>query len=128
MTIALDHTIVAAKDRWQSARFLADILGLAAGPEWARFVPVRTGNGVTLDFVDSPDVRSRHFAFLISEAEFDASLARIKAAGVAYHAEHDGSGAGEITRHYGGRGVYFNGPEGHLFEIITQPYGAVPER
>src|SRR5689334_3615181 len=59
MTIALDHTIIAAKDRWESARFLAGILGLTAGPEWAHFVPVRTGNGVTLDFVDSTDVRSR---------------------------------------------------------------------
>lgn len=128
MTIALDHTIIAAKDRWESARFLAGILGLTAGPEWAHFVPVRTGNGVTLDFVDSTDVRSRHFAFLVAEAEFDASSARIKAAGVAFHAEFDGSGPGEINRHHGGRGVYFRGPEGHLFEIITRSYGAAPER
>lgn len=128
MTVALDHTIVAAKDRWQSARFLADILGLTAGPEWAHFVPVRTGNGVTLDFVDSSDVRSRHFAFLVGEAEFDASLARLKAADAAFHAGFDGSGPGEINRHYGGRGVYFRGPESHLYEIITRPYGTAPER
>jgi catechol 2,3-dioxygenase-like lactoylglutathione lyase family enzyme len=128
MTVALDHTIIAAKDRWESARFLAGILGLTAGPEWARFVPVQTGNGVSLDFADSPDVRSRHFAFLVGEAEFDAALARIKAAGVAFHAEFDGRGPGEINHHYGGRGVYFHGPEGHLFEIITKPYGPVPER
>jgi catechol 2,3-dioxygenase-like lactoylglutathione lyase family enzyme len=128
MSVALDHTIVAAKDRWASARFLAGILGLEAGPEWAHFVPVRTHNGVTLDFVDSDEVRTRHFAFLVDEADFDAGLARIREAGAAFHAEFDGAGPGQINRHYGGRGVYFRGPEGHLFELITRPYGPTPER
>ncbi|HEV8028036.1 MAG TPA: VOC family protein [Stellaceae bacterium] len=127
MGVALNHIIVHAKDRWASARFLAGILGLAAGPAWGPFVPVRTANGVTLDFADARDFRPQHCAFLVSEEEFDAALARIKAAGVGFYASFDGTGRGEINRLYGGRGVYFDDPDGHLFELITQPYGAVPE-
>jgi len=48
MAVELNHTIIWAKDKWASARFLAHILGVEAGPQWARFVPVRVG-GVTLD-------------------------------------------------------------------------------
>jgi catechol 2,3-dioxygenase-like lactoylglutathione lyase family enzyme len=127
MGVALNHIIVHAKDRWASARFLARILGLAAGPAWGPFVPVRTANGVTLDFADARDFRPQHCAFLVSEEEFDAALARIKAAGVGFYASFDGTGRGEINRLYGGRGVYFDDPDGHLFELITQPYGPVPE-
>jgi hypothetical protein len=75
MTIVLNHTIIPAKDKWASAKFLADILNLEAGPEWGHFVPVKTGNGVTLDFSDAEGFRSRHYAFLVSDAEFDAALA-----------------------------------------------------
>jgi catechol 2,3-dioxygenase-like lactoylglutathione lyase family enzyme len=119
--------IVHAKDRWASARFLAGILGLEAGPAWGPFVPVRTANGVTLDFADARDFHPQHCAFLVSEEEFDAALARIKAAGVEFYASFRGTGRGEINRLYGGRGVYFDGPDGHLFKLITQAYGAVPE-
>ena len=78
MAVELNHTIIPAKDKWASAKFLADILNLEAGPEWGHFVPVKTGNGVTLDFSDSTDFNQRHFAFLVSEEEFDAALARIR--------------------------------------------------
>ena len=67
MTVELNHTIIPAKDKSASAKFLADILNLGAGPEWGHFVPVKTGNGVTLDFSDSTDFNQRHFAFLVSE-------------------------------------------------------------
>jgi len=67
MTVELNHTIIPAKDKWRSARFLADILGLEAGPEWAHFVPVRTGNGVTLDFAEAAEFRRGHYAFLVGE-------------------------------------------------------------
>jgi catechol 2,3-dioxygenase-like lactoylglutathione lyase family enzyme len=126
MAIELNHTIIRAKDKWESARFLAHILGLEAGSQWARFVPVKVG-GVTLDFADAPDPGHQHFAFLVSEEEFDAAVGRIRTAGVNYFADHDRSGKGEINHYYGGRGVYFDTPDGNLFEIITQPYGAVPE-
>jgi catechol 2,3-dioxygenase-like lactoylglutathione lyase family enzyme len=127
MAVELNHTIIWAKDKWASARFLGYILGVAAGPEWARFVPVKVG-GVTLDFADAADPAGhQHFAFLVSEDEFDAAFGRIRAAGVTYYADHDRSGRGEINHYYGGRGVYFDTPDCNLCEIITQPYGAVPE-
>ncbi len=79
MSVELNHTIIPARDRWASAKFLADILNLEAGPEWGHFAPIRTANGVTLDFADREDFRPQHYAFLVSEAEFDAALARIRA-------------------------------------------------
>ena len=82
MAVELNHTIIPARDKRGSAKFLADILNLEAGPEWGHFVPVRTANGVTLDFDEREDFRPQHFAFLVSEAEFDAALARIRAGGV----------------------------------------------
>jgi catechol 2,3-dioxygenase-like lactoylglutathione lyase family enzyme len=128
MAVELNHTIIPAKDKWASAKFLADILGLEAGPEWSRFVPVRASNGVTLDFADATEFRRQHYAFLVSEQEFDAALARIKNAGVAFYADFNRDGCGQINHLYGGRGVYFDDPDGHLMEIITRPYGAIPER
>src|SRR2546423_10045827 len=80
MSVELNHTIIPARDRWASAKFLADILNLEAGPEWGHFAPIRTANGVTLDFADREDFRPQHYAFLVSEAEFDAALARIRPA------------------------------------------------
>jgi catechol 2,3-dioxygenase-like lactoylglutathione lyase family enzyme len=128
MRVELDHIIIPATDRWASARFLAGVLGLEAGPEWAVFVPVRTSNGVTLDFADDRDIRPQHYAFIVGEAEFDAALARIERAGIKVYASFDDSGPGEINHRYGGRGVYFRDPDGHLFELITRSYGPVPER
>jgi catechol 2,3-dioxygenase-like lactoylglutathione lyase family enzyme len=89
---------------------------------------VRTGNGVTLDFADATDFRRQHYAFLVSESEFDAALSRIKAAGIAFYADFNHAGRGEINHLYRGRGVYFDDPDGHLLEIITRPYGSTPER
>jgi len=128
MSVELNHTIVWARDRWESARFLAGILGVEVGEEWAHFVPVRTANGVTLDFADAKDFRMQHYAFLVSEAQFDAALGRLKQAGVKFFAEFDRSGPGEFNRLYGGRGLYFDDPSGHLMELITRPYGPVPQR
>jgi catechol 2,3-dioxygenase-like lactoylglutathione lyase family enzyme len=127
MRAELNHIIVPARDKWASAEFLAGILGLKAGPQWAHFVPVRTSNGVTLDYADAKDVRPQHYAFLLGEEEFDAALARIKDAGIAYYADFSRQQRGNINHHYGGRGVYFDDPDGHLLEIITRPYGAAPE-
>jgi catechol 2,3-dioxygenase-like lactoylglutathione lyase family enzyme len=127
MSVELNHTIILAKDKWASAKFLADILNLEAGPEWGHFVPVKTGNGVTLDFSDSEGFRPQHYAFLVSEAEFDAALARIRASGVKHYANFRRERPGEINHLYGGRGVYFDDPNGHLLELITRPYGPTPE-
>jgi|SRR6516164_8272814 len=79
MSVELNHTIIPAKDKWVSAKFLADILNLQAGPEWGHFVPVKTANAVTLDFDTREELRPGHYAFLVSDAEFDAAFARIRA-------------------------------------------------
>jgi catechol 2,3-dioxygenase-like lactoylglutathione lyase family enzyme len=120
---ALNHIIIPAKDKDASAQFLADILGVKPEAQWGPFRPVQTSNGVTLDFVDSKDVRTQHYAFLVSDEEFDASFAKIKKAGLQYWADPHKSGAGKINHHWGGRGVYFDDPNGHLLELITKPYG-----
>src|SRR5437773_842871 len=81
MSVELNHTINPARDRWASAKFLADSLNLETGPKWGHFAPIRTANGVTLDFADSEDFPPQHYTFLVSVAEFDAALARIRAGG-----------------------------------------------
>ncbi|WP_067449906.1 VOC family protein [Actinomadura macra] len=123
MPVNLDHIIVPAKDKKTSAAFLAGVLGLEVGPQFGPFLPVRTGNGVTLDFMDSDDFRVQHCAFLVSDEEFDAIFARIKESGAHYYAHPDHSGPGEINTRDGGRGVYFDDPSGHAMEILTTPYG-----
>jgi catechol 2,3-dioxygenase-like lactoylglutathione lyase family enzyme len=128
MTVELNHTIIPTKNKWKSAKFLAEILGLEAGPEWSHFVPVRTSNGVTLDFAEAAEFRRQHYAFLVSEQEFDSALSRIKSAGIAFYADFNRDGHGQINHLYGGRGCYFEDLDGHLMEIITRPYGPIPER
>ena len=120
---ALNHIIIPAKDKDASAKFLANILGTEARPQWGPFRPVQTSNGVTLDFVDSKDVRTQHYAFLVDDGEFDAAFARIKKAGLTFWSGPHKEQPGKINRHWGGRGVYFEDPNGHLLELITKPYG-----
>jgi catechol 2,3-dioxygenase-like lactoylglutathione lyase family enzyme len=91
------------------------------------FAPLRTSNGVTIDFVDAAHFEGHHCAFLVTEQEFESALARLRSKGVVYYADFMRKKPGEINQLYGGRGLYFDGPEGHLFEIITQPYGPTPE-
>ncbi|WTW94321.1 VOC family protein [Streptomycetaceae bacterium NBC_01309] len=124
MSVELNHTIVHALDNRESAEFLAGILGLEVGPEAGWFVPVQTANGVTLDFATVPAdaITMQHYAFLISDEEFDAAFARIRERGITYYADPHLKSAGEINHHYGGRGLYFLDPAGHGMEIITRPY------
>jgi catechol 2,3-dioxygenase-like lactoylglutathione lyase family enzyme len=126
MPIQLNHTIVAARDRTGAAEFVAGILGLKVGAPFGPFLPVETANGVTLDFMDagSKPVAPQHYAFLVSEEEFDAIFGRIKEAGLTYWADPAHNEPGEINRLDGGRGVYFDDPSGHKLEIITRPYGS----
>jgi hypothetical protein len=77
--------------------FPRGILGLEVGPEWGPFLPVRTSNGVTLDFAESSEVASRHYAFLVSDVEFDAALKPIEEAGIEFYADFDLAGPGEIN-------------------------------
>ena len=127
MSVQLNHIIVPAKEKWNSARFLAAILGLEVGPQWGPFVPLRTSNGVTIDFVDSSEFETHHCAFLVSEEEFEGALGRMRERGIGFYADFMRERRGETNHLYGGRGVYFDDPSGHLLEIITQPYGPTPE-
>jgi catechol 2,3-dioxygenase-like lactoylglutathione lyase family enzyme len=126
MPVELNHTIVHSPDRRESAEFLADILGLEVGPEFGPFLPVATSNGVTLDFATTPaeSIVRQHYAFLVSDAEFDAAFARIQQAGITYYADPRMRHPNEVNHNDGGNGVYFCDPGGHVMEIITRPYGS----
>ena len=126
MPVELNHTIVAARDRQVSAEFLAHILGLTVGPAWGHFLPVSTANGVTLDFVTVGDepIASQHYAFLVSDEEFEAAFGRIRAAGIGFWADPGRKQPGQINHSHGGRGVYFLDPSGHFLEVLTRPYGS----
>ncbi|MGW7435337.1 VOC family protein [Streptomyces sp. NPDC054849] len=125
MSVELNHTIIHSRDNRESATFLAHILNLEVGAEWGPFIPVDTGNGVTLDFASVPaeSITPQHYAFLLSEQEFDVAFEKIRAAGAPYFADPHGKHPGEINHNDGGRGVYFTDPSGHGMEIITRPYG-----
>ncbi|MFJ1536881.1 VOC family protein, partial [Streptomyces mirabilis] len=108
-----------------SARFLADLLGLEVAPEYGPFVPVQIPNGVTLDYMDTAEsISPQHYAFLVSEDDFDAIFARIRGAGLTYWADPHHHHPGEINHNDGGRGAYFDDPNGHNLEILTRPYGS----
>ncbi|MDI1444166.1 VOC family protein [Polyangium sp. 6x1] len=125
MAVQLNHTIVAARDKKVSATFLAEILGLSAPVPFGHFLAVRVDNDVTLDFMDGrEEIRPQHYAFLVSEAEFDEIFGRIRERGLPYWADPFQQRPGEINHNDGGRGVYFPDPAGHYLEIITRPYGS----
>ena len=113
-------------DKHASSEFLADILDLEVEPPWGPFLPLKVG-AESLDFEDADEVGSMHLAFLVGEAEFDAARDRLRAAQAATYADPFRSKPGEINHLYGGRGMYFDGPEGHYYELITAPYGPVSE-
>ena len=124
MTAKLNHTIVYARDKRASAKFLSEILGFPAPVPFGPFMGVQTGNEVTLDFMDADEeITPQHYAFLISEAEFDEIFARIRARKLHYWADPAQQRQGEINTRDRGRGVYFEDPNGHLLEILTRPYG-----
>jgi catechol 2,3-dioxygenase-like lactoylglutathione lyase family enzyme len=125
MTIKLNHTIVSAKDKNASASFLTDILGLPAAKPFGHFLAVQLDNDVTLDFIEwDGDIPTEHYAFLVSEAEFEQIFGRIKSRNLSYWADPFHRKPGEINRNDGGRGLYFEDPSGHNLEIITRPYGS----
>lgn len=128
MTVQLNHTIVAAHDKKTSARFLADILGLEVSPQFGPFAPVAIPNSVTLDYMDTEGtITPQHYAFLVSEDDFDTIFTRIRDTGLMYWADPFHHRPQEINRNDGGRGTYFEDPNGHSLEILTRPYGSGSE-
>ena len=126
MPVHLNHTIVAASDKHASATFLTEILGLPAHTTYGPFAVVELANDVSLDFLDDPEIHQRHYAFLVSEEEFDQILGRITGRGLAYWADPFEREPGRINTNDGGRGVYWNDPDGYKLEILTVPYGGWP--
>jgi catechol 2,3-dioxygenase-like lactoylglutathione lyase family enzyme len=123
--VELNHTIVSCRDQQRSAAFLTEILGLPPATRFSHFLVVQADNGVSLDYSETTgDVVSQHYAFLVGEAEFDAAFGRIRDQDLTYWADPGKSRPGEINRRDGGRGLYFDDPDGHLMEILTRPYGS----
>ena len=129
MTIELDHTIVPSRHKLESARILAELLDVAwsesgSGP----FTPVYVNDGLTLDFIETDEpFPIYHFCFRVSQREFDAILARIKAAGIKYRSSVRGPDDMQINTAYGGSMIYWNEPDGHQWEILTVSYARRPQ-
>jgi catechol 2,3-dioxygenase-like lactoylglutathione lyase family enzyme len=125
MAVQLNHTIVNARDNVASATFLAEMLGLKPPMRWGPFMAVDTENGVSLDFMTAGEhITPQHYAFLISEDEFDEVYARIRERALPHWADPHQTQPNVINHNDGGRGVYFPDPDGHLLEVITRPYGS----
>jgi hypothetical protein len=124
MAIELNHTIVASRDSGTAAASLADLLGLPAPSRFGPFQVVQVANGVSLDFMTSSEIHPQHYAFLLTEAEFDEVFGRIRERGMTYWADPGHQQEGVINTRDGGRGVYFDSPDGHVLEILTRPYGS----
>ena len=123
MSVQLNHHIVWCGDKKKSAKFLQEILGLPKPARFGPFLVVELSNGVSLDFYETDeDIQSQHYAFLVGEEEFDPIFNRIKERGLKYWADPGQSRPGKINHNHGGRGFYFEDPDGHLLEVITRPY------
>ena len=129
MAVQLNHTIVHVRDAEASAAFLSELLGLETPHHYGPFVVVEVDNGTSLDFMTTGpewELTQEHYAFLVSEDEFDQIFGRIQERGLEYFADPHGNEPGEINHHDGGRGVYWLDPDRHVLEIITVPYGGWP--
>jgi len=125
VSVQLNHTIVWCRDKQKSATFLTEILGLPSPTRFGPMLVVQLNNSVSLDFYENDgEISSQHYAFLIGEDDFDQVFARIRGRGLQHWADPGKHRTGEINRNDGGRGVYFEDPDGHLLEVITRPYGS----
>jgi catechol 2,3-dioxygenase-like lactoylglutathione lyase family enzyme len=124
MSIELDHSIVPSRHKVESAKMLADLLGVPWAPSaLGPFAPVFVNDGLTLDFIDTDeDFPVYHFCFRVSQADFDAILGRIQAAGIAYRSSVRGPMDNQVSHDYGGSGIYWNVPDGHQWEMLTVSY------
>ncbi len=120
MPITLNHTIVPAHDKEASAKFFADIFGLRYDGGSGHFAPVKVNESLTMDFDNRDDFESHHYAFQVSEEEFDGILVRVQAAGLPYGSGPSTKQDMEINHRRGGRGFYFPDPSGHSLEVLTR--------
>jgi catechol 2,3-dioxygenase-like lactoylglutathione lyase family enzyme len=122
VAVQLDQTIVPVRDKSASATFLAETLGLNPPKPFGPFLCVETANGVSLDYDDRGAQEHHHYAFLVTEEEFDAIFARVTKRGLTYWADPGHTQENRINHH--GRGFYFDDPSGHNLEVLTRPYGS----
>lgn len=124
MAIELNHTIVPAHDPKASAEFLANILGVEVDPPVSHFTPITLANRVTLDYDARDTIDVHHYAFLVSDTEFEAAFGRLHDAGISYYADPACKQVGQVyTGKNGNRGTYFRDPNGHLMEVLTGTAG-----
>ena len=121
MTVTLNHTIVPARDKEAAARFFAQIFGLSFKKAKGHFAPVRINDTLTLLFDNDDSFESHHYAFHVSDSEFDAIFDRIKEARLSYGSAPWSLDDGKLNDWNGGRGVYFKDPDGHILELMTVP-------
>jgi catechol 2,3-dioxygenase-like lactoylglutathione lyase family enzyme len=125
MAVELNHTIVAARDKRAAAAWFTAIMGLPPAEAFGPFMGVELAHGLTFDFASTAgDIAGQHYAFLVTETEFDEIYGRIQTGDVPHWADPGQTRPGQINRNDGGRGVYFLHPDGHFLEIITRPYGS----
>jgi len=123
LSATFNHTIIAAKDRHESAAFFRDLLEIPEAPSWGLFTNIQLADGVLLQFAEPPvDIQMQHYAFLVDDELFDRAYARLVAQGVEHWADPRMSRPGETNTEHGGRGVYFKNPAGHAIELLTRPY------
>jgi catechol 2,3-dioxygenase-like lactoylglutathione lyase family enzyme len=123
MSVQLNHTIVWCRDKSDSTRFLTEILELPSPIPFGQMLVVELANGVSLDFFESEKpISMQHYAFLVGEDEFDRVFARIRERKIRYWADPGKKREGETYLHNGGRGFYFDDPDGHFLEVMTRPY------
>ncbi|GAA3539976.1 VOC family protein [Amycolatopsis ultiminotia] len=123
MTVTFNHTIIAAKNRAESARFFRTLFELPEAPSWGPFTNVQLSDGVLVQFAEPPvEIQMQHYAFLVDDGLFDRACARLRADGIEHWADPQMTRPGETNTGHGGRGVYFKDPAGHAFEMLTKPY------
>ncbi|MFD3533057.1 VOC family protein [Streptomyces sp. NPDC058664] len=123
MAVTFNHTIIAAKDRHESAKFFRELLELPEAPSWGPFLNVQLADGVLIQFAEPPvEIQMQHYAFLVDDELFDRAYGRLCDQGIEHWADPQMRRPGETNTEHGGRGVYFKDPAGHAFELITRPY------
>jgi extradiol dioxygenase family protein len=130
MPVAFNHTIVQARDAQESATFFSEMMGLPAPRRFGPFLAVPVEHGATFDFAqaaEGEEIHPQHYAFLVTEEDFDHIYGRIVEHGIEHYPEPHFGRKNEINHNDGGRGVYWCEPSGHFLEIITVPYGGWPE-
>ncbi|MGP2436784.1 VOC family protein [Streptomyces sp. JW3] len=123
MPATFTHTIIAAKDRQESARFFRELLEVPEAPSWGPFTNIQLNDGVLLQFAEPPvEIQMQHYAFLVDDDHFDRAYRRLRERGIEHWADPQMRRPGETNTEHGGRGVYFKDPAGHAIELLTRPY------